>query len=413
MQTQDAAAHRTLLTVLEGQSALTVWITGVSLLGITCLADYGAGPQLSFAVFYLLPIWLAAWWGGFAVGILFSLASALAWHVVGVAHAPGTAVYVHLWNGVVRFGFFAITSGLIAQLRTTLLHQRSLAQTDPLTGVANGRTFYERAQGEIQRSDRSGRPFTVAYLDLDNFKQVNDRRGHLAGDELLRQVARTMRRHTRAVDLIARLGGDEFVLLLPETDGPGALASLTRLRTALLREAARGGWPVTFSVGAATFLRPPGDVDVVIRRVDALMYRVKRGGKNRIEHEVLRDAGEAVAANQPKTERRATVRILCNHVARVSFAGGPDGTDQFARVKDISQQGVGVYLDHRLAEGTLLAVEPLCSPQVKSLLVRVVRARQEGGGWFHGCELSQALGEEDLQDWLTESTVVTRLDGLL
>lgn len=409
MRNDHALTDRSLLALLEGRSASSVLLTGLLLIGLTSLADYGAGPRLSFAVFYLLPICIGAWWGGFALGILFSLLSTVAWHVVSVGQTPGTEVYVHLWNGVVRFGFFAITSSLVARLRTALLHQRVLARTDALTGVANARTFYGAAQAEIYRSSRTLRAFTVAYVDVDNFKQVNDRRGHLAGDDLLRQVARTMRKNTRAVDLIARLGGDEFALLFPETDAAGALASLARLRVALLREVARAGWPVTFSVGAATFLRPPRDVDAMVRCVDALMYRVKQDGKNRVEHEVVRDPDTLIVPDRLKAERRAMVRILCNHIARISI-NGSDGGDNFARVQDISKNGVGVYLHHRLGEGTVLAIEPLCSSQGKTLLVRVVRSRPEGDGWFHGCELSQELGEDDLQEWLTEATVVTMLD---
>jgi diguanylate cyclase (GGDEF)-like protein len=410
MHTGGSPAERSLLTWLEGAPAYLVFPAGLALIGLTGLTDYLLGPELSFAVFYLLPISVAAWRGGFALGILFALLSTLVWHAVSMAHGAGTELYVYLWNGVVRFAFFAITSSLVARLRSVLLHQHALARTDPLTGAANGRTFYERAQVEINRAGRTERPLTVAYVDVDNFKEVNDRRGHLAGDDLLRQVARAMRKNTRAIDLVARLGGDEFTLLLPETDGPGALASLARLREDLLRTAARGDWPVTFSIGAATFHGPPRDVDVLVRRVDSLMYRVKRHGKNRIEHEVVRDQEALAAADQPKAERRATVRILCNHIARVSLAGGPDAAEGFARIQDISRQGVGVFLEQHLGEGTVLAIEPLCSTRIKTLLVRVIRARPEAGGWFHGCELSQQLGEEDLQDWLTEATVVTMLD---
>src|SRR6185312_6159583 len=105
-----------------------------------------------------------------------------------------------------------------------------LARIDALTGVANGRTFYDLARVELCRFQRTGRPFTVAYLDLDNFKQVNDRLGHPAGDDLLRRVAQVLRDNTRVLDVPARLGGDEFALLLPETDAEDALPVLSKLR---------------------------------------------------------------------------------------------------------------------------------------------------------------------------------------
>ncbi len=406
---EDPAGERPLPGALERRSPALVVLCCFLLIAAVGFVDYTLGPQLSFAVFYLIPIGIGAWWGGFSFGILFALASTLVWHAIDLAEAPGTLLYVRLWNGVVRFCFFAVTTSLLSRLRVALRHEQLLARTDPLTGVANGRTFYEKALLELHRCGRTRRPFTLAYLDLDNFKEVNDRRGHLAGDELLREVAETLRGHTRLTDLVARLGGDEFALLLPETDPAGAVASLTKLREALLRQAARRGWPVTFSIGAATFFQAPADVDVMIRRVDALMYRVKRGGKNRVEHEVVHDAGRGLADEAPKRERRATVRILCNHVARVSFEDRFDVRDGFARIQNISPTGIGLRLDHQLPEDTLLTIEPLCTSRVKTLLARVVRLQAEDGGWYHGCELSARLGEEELQDWLTEATVVSSL----
>ena len=121
--------------------------------------------------------------------MLVALGAASSWHgaepIVGADPHP----VVSLWNGMVRFGTFTMTSSLLARLRLSLLHERALARTDPLTGAANGRTFYESVCLAVERSLRSARPLTLAYLDLDNFKQVNDRQGHAAGDEALRRVA--------------------------------------------------------------------------------------------------------------------------------------------------------------------------------------------------------------------------------
>src|SRR5207247_8628556 len=122
-------------------------------------------------------------------------------------------------------------------------------------------------------------PRTLAYLDLDDFKQLNDRLGHAAGDKALQRVVQTIQVHLGGSGLLARLGGDEFALLLPEIGPEGAEVFLARLQGLLSQEMARGGWAVSMSVGAITFLRPLYEVDQMIQRVDLLMYGAKRKGK--------------------------------------------------------------------------------------------------------------------------------------
>src|SRR5207253_7376812 len=148
-----------------------------------------------------------------------------------------------------------------------VMRERLLARTDPLTGAANARTFYESVALEAERATRAGRPLTLAYLDLDNFKRLNDRLGHAAGDAALVDLVRMIRPGLRAPDVLARLGGDEFALLLPDTDAEGAVALLTRMQEALTREMARAGRPISASVGAVTFEKPLWDVDLMIQQV--------------------------------------------------------------------------------------------------------------------------------------------------
>jgi diguanylate cyclase (GGDEF)-like protein len=381
-------------------SGLLLMVGGFILISLTALLDYWIGPELSLAIFYLLPIAAGAWWGGFAHGILLSVTSVVAWHVVEAAQLPHVHFGVRLWNGVVRYCFFVITSSLLTRQRAAMRREQALARTDALTGAANGRTFYEVAQLELLRASRTGRPFTVAYFDVDNFKAVNDRLGHSAGDALLRRVAETIRRHIRASDLIARLGGDEFALLLPETASAGAKACLTKLREALLREVGEAEVPVTYSVGAATFVRPPEDVDAMVRRVDALMYGVKRGGKDRIQHEVVDEPTAGAPENPPSNERRAAVRTLCELPVRVVCDADAARRFDFATVRDLSAAGVVLELSHQIDWGTLLTVEPVGGGRARTLLARVVRSERTAGGWFHNCELAHRLSAEELWDWL-------------
>ncbi|HQR30704.1 MAG TPA: GGDEF domain-containing protein, partial [Anaeromyxobacteraceae bacterium] len=112
------------------------------------------------------------------------------------------------------------------------------------------------------------------------FKTVNDQLGHVAGDAVLATVGATLRDAVRGHDTVARLGGDEFGVLLPDVDEAGASALADRLRVRLREALAAGGWNVTFSIGVATFIRPPASVDEMILRADELMYRAKRSGKD-------------------------------------------------------------------------------------------------------------------------------------
>jgi len=366
---------------------------------IICLFDYMTGPHLSFAIFYVVPAALGAWRGNFAYGILLSLAGTVAWYQVNEIEMSHVALGVRMWNSIVLFSFLVITSSLLTRLRSSIVHERTLARTDPLTGVANGRIFFEIACKELERAQRLRRGVSVAYIDLDNFKAVNDQYGHAVGDELLQQVARTLCESTRLNDTVARLGGDEFALLMPDTIASGAAAVLSRLRTRLLQLMQERGWPVTFSIGAATFIKPPQDVDVMVRFVDQLMYAVKKNGKNWIRHEVIEDP-ESLALDHNKLERRASVRPLVRPMARISVEGLQKSDEQFGKVQDITARDVRVQLESQLKPDTLLTIEPLCAPRVRTLLAKVTEASRDGDGWVYGCELCHHLSTEELQDWL-------------
>jgi diguanylate cyclase (GGDEF)-like protein len=384
-------------------------LTAASLLfvALVALLDFGTQSRLSFSLFYLIPAAACAWWGGFAPGVLLSLAGAVAWHVVDEFEDPTVPPTARLWNGLIRFCFLTLASNLVSKLHAGVLRERRLARTDPLTGAANGRTFYETAQAEASRAGRTLSPLTLAYFDLDNFKPLNDRLGHSAGDAALRFVVETTQLHLRNSDLLARLGGDEFALLLPETGAEGATDVLTRLQERLAPEMARKGWPVTLSIGAVTFLRPPPDVDLMIRRVDALMYAAKRKGRARIEHAVVYDALDYDEEQMEWTEGRATARVLCDRPARIWCEGQEGAPSEFAAVRDVSATGICLLLDRQHAAGALLIVESL-SPDCRALLARVVRVDPEQRRWKHGCELSTLLSAEELRCWLGEPLPVER-----
>lgn len=246
----------------------------ILLLVLVALLDDFTGGELSFSVFYLIPILFAGVFISRRVGGVTSLAGAAVWGFLEVAERVYSAAWIPLWNAGVRLIFFLAINELVYIARTALARERELSRRDSLTGVANGRVFAERLEQAIAQSKRDGQPFTIAYADLDRFKQVNDSFGHSEGDTLLRAVAETINRNLRTIDLVARLGGDEFGLLLTATGADGARTTLARIAESLKRETG-GPWGVSATFGAVIFVKPPADADSAVKVADGLMYRGK------------------------------------------------------------------------------------------------------------------------------------------
>ncbi len=243
-----------------------------------------AGLTLSLA--YLLPIALSTWFVWRWMGVLVSFLSASLCLTINLtSYSRPYHPVAAWWNALTLLGFYLIMTWVLSALQRSLSEQRAQARTDVLTGMSNRRDFYERAQVEVEQARRHRRALTLAYVDLDDFKSLNDCFGHQAGDACLSAVADTMRTHVRAEDLVARLGGDEFAILLPEAPVSAVTEALGKLHEALKKVMRARGWGITFSIGAMTFLEPPASVDEMIQQADALMYAVKGNGKDGIRLE--------------------------------------------------------------------------------------------------------------------------------
>ncbi len=274
-----------LMRRLDRLSALSeFWhgLVALGLLGGVALVDYLTGTEIHFFLFYALPIAYISWFFGRRYGFLLVLLSTLVFWTLNIYWAPVTSLGVAYWNLGVRLAFFLLVSQVIGTFNKAYLYLQQWAETDPLTGLKNRRIFFEQLEVAMARCRRAKHPLTLAYLDLDHFKQVNDQLGHGVGDALLTVVAQHMVHSLRKTDLVARLGGDEFAIVLEGNTPEQSEQVLLRLQDQLLAQMKQHQWPVTFSAGAVTFLEIPAEADAMVHEADQLMYGVKRSGRGRL-----------------------------------------------------------------------------------------------------------------------------------
>jgi diguanylate cyclase (GGDEF)-like protein len=264
-----------------------VWVgLGFMLLAGVAYLDYITGVELSFSLFYLIPISLLSWVVRERFGVVIAFLSAGIWLMVDVSSgAKFSNTFVYFWNAIIRLGFFLLPVFII-RLRRAMESERELARTDFLTGTFNSRSFHELAQMEIDRSARYKHPFTIAFIDIDNFKTINDTHGHAKGDIVLRTIANSIQQNVRKTDIVARVGGDEFAILLPETDMETAPTVISNMQRKLLDEMQKNNWPVTLSVGVLSLAASQLSVDEMLGIADQMMYAVKNGGKNNIYYDI-------------------------------------------------------------------------------------------------------------------------------
>jgi len=253
-------------------------LLAIAILGV---ADTFTGPHLSFADFYILIVAFSAWWLGrkpaYALAVLSSAVEAFS-NILAGKGDPHWGVTA--WNVAAELLVFALVAELIARIHILLEHEKCMARSDLLTRLANRRWFDEATSVELERLRRYNRPFTVALMDLDRFKEINDTQGHKTGDRVLRAVGDVLRAQVRKTDLPARIGGDEFAVLFPETDEKGARQMVPEIHRRLVRAMKEQNWPVTASIGAVTFHRAPKAPEQVLVEADKRMYQVKNAGRN-------------------------------------------------------------------------------------------------------------------------------------
>ena len=247
------------------------------LLALVASIDYATGVEISVSAFYPIPAVLMAWFAGRRAAVAMAGLAAVTQLALRIADEPGLSIRpVSFWNALMEFAVYAGLALALGALRDAHARESLLARRDPLTGAANRRAFFERAELEFQRARRlGGAPLSVAYLDLDDFKAVNDRFGHEAGDAVLKLVVETIQDRIRSTDLLARLGGDEFAVLMAGADESQTAVVLEDLRRQLRERLARLPGSVGLSIGSVSLRSHFGSFDEVMAEVDRLMYEAK------------------------------------------------------------------------------------------------------------------------------------------
>ncbi|MBC2715891.1 MAG: diguanylate cyclase [Desulfobacteraceae bacterium] len=279
-------------------SRLTLVILSVGLILLVGLIRYNTGTEYALSLFFLFPIVLSTWYVGRGAGIIMSILSIIAWLIADLyLLSEFSDSRIPFINETFRLIVFLFVTYLVWGVKTALEAQKNLARTDPLTGIANRRFFFEFVEIELKKAQRFKDNVSIIYMDIDDFKIVNDNLGHQIGDNLLKVVAETITKNIRAIDIAARFGGDEFGIFLSKTNDEGARSLAEKIQKRLLDRMRHHHWTTTFSIGVVTFQNCNVRVYEMLHIADKLMYFAKRNGKNRIACQLIIEKSEEALAD--------------------------------------------------------------------------------------------------------------------
>ena len=272
-----------ILSFLEQRSKVALTLVAAFLVICVGVGDIVTGVEIQLHFFYVLPIALVSWFVKGDVGTYLALLCNL---VILVADNFGgrtySAAWIPYWNFLMRGGVFIVIALTLSQLRSKFDILSELAARDFLTGLPNGRAFYELAASEMQRAF-GVEPLTLACIDIQGFNWINHRFGYATGDQVLCTIAQTIKQSVPRGDLVGRIGGTSFALLLPNTTSDGANIVLENIQNALKEERRRYAQPVTFFISAIACSKAPRSVAELMHEAELRMSRMKSNSRDAIE----------------------------------------------------------------------------------------------------------------------------------
>lgn len=263
-----------------------------ALLGLALMAGAAALqwlllPHPQTVALYVVAAVLAGLASGAAAGALISLIGAALFTMVLMKPEGGPLAYPNILNASGSFAAMLAAALAAGGLRRALQAQRLYSRTDQLTGTDNMASFMERAQAEMKRARRSRLPISVAYIDIDNLKEINDLLGFIHGDRLLVAFAGDLKNHTRSSDIVARLGGDEFVILFPETGVDQARGAAVKIHKSFQEVAERENCHASLTIGLVTVFNPDLELEAVLKQASDMLLQAKGDGGNAVRDGVL------------------------------------------------------------------------------------------------------------------------------
>jgi len=272
-------------------------LAGTMIFGIP---DYLVGINISLSIFYILPVGIVTWYVGRNPGLLVAFVSAIPLLLLQLkANFLATQPGIFFWNLFLHVATMGIIVLLLERLAVHLQNEKNLARTDAVTGILNRHAFHERLETSLGLMARDEVNFALAYIDLDDFKGINDRDGHDEGDRVLRLVAHTLEKSIRHSDVVARLGGDEFAMLIYGVNLEQAAAFIEKIRRTLQLAFEVENVSITCSIGCVTFRTLGHDIHSIIKAADLLMYKVKREGKDGVVIEEYAPAATFISPRAP------------------------------------------------------------------------------------------------------------------
>jgi diguanylate cyclase (GGDEF)-like protein len=287
-----------MLAKLGGRTRIFWLVVGYMMIALIGAIDSQFQPVVFSASLYLIPIAILSWFVSKWHGVSAAVLCTAMWLAADIfSGGQYTQPYIYYWNSITCLAAFIIFSGLFSNLRSELELAHNMEQMDTLTGIANPRGFQEAAQKEIDRCRLFDRQFTLCYIDIDNFRVINDQLGYTVGNQVLRTVAESIQENLRKSDVVARLGGDEFALIISDAGKEAAREAVNRIHRQLTSIMKANAWSLSFSIGVLICTEHPKTVNEILKIADDLMDFVKMNGKNGICYSVYKSNSEDLALN--------------------------------------------------------------------------------------------------------------------
>jgi diguanylate cyclase (GGDEF)-like protein len=275
------------LASLQRTPKRLIAVSGVLLVTAIGVVDFSTGFELHFTLFYFLPIALVSWFVNRQAGILTAALCTLTWVVANyLSGRRYSSDWIAVWNFTMHLSVSLVIAWTLSQLKKTFDQVSELASRDFLTGLPNGRAFYDLAGREMERAFGL-EPMSLAFIDIEGFRWINHRFGYATGDQMLCTVAHAIRESAPRPDLVGRVGGTSFAVLLPNSTSEEARFVLEKIQRRLKEERRRYSQPVTFFISAMACSKAPRSIAELMHEAELRMTRMKNGKRDLLEIEVV------------------------------------------------------------------------------------------------------------------------------